>query len=197
MSPTSPPAKGQKRLRSRAAIIAAATEVIADRGIMAATLDDIAARAGMTKGAIYSNFANKDDLVLAVLDARQMRFTPDIASGASAEAQLQALGRALLARLDDVRADGRFIAELQFYAVQSPELGRRLAERYSRSFTEIADQIIAHGGGHLPMPPRSLVVAVQCLALGFIYQSLLTPEEVTEPVVMAAFTALAKGAVTP
>ncbi|HVZ30373.1 MAG TPA: helix-turn-helix domain-containing protein [Asticcacaulis sp.] len=189
--------KGQKRLRSRAAIIAAATEVVARRGIMAATLDEIAKRAGMTKGAIYSNFASKDDLVLAVLDARQMTFVPDLASGASAEALLQGMGRALLARLDEIRADGRFIAELQFYAVQSPELGRRLADRYSQSFTMIADQIVMHYGGTLPMPPRSLVVAVQCLALGFIYQALMTPDEVDEAAVMGAFTALARGLSRP
>lgn len=185
--------KRQKRIRSRAAIIAAAADVIARRGIMASSLDEIAQHAGMTKGAIYSNFTSKDELVLAVLDARQMTFTPDLSSGASAEAQLQAMGRALVGRLEQIKADGRFIAELQFYAVQSPELGRRLAERYSQSFTEITDQIVAHYGDALPIPPRHLVIAVQCLGLGFIYQALMTPQEIDEVVVMTAFTALAKG----
>jgi AcrR family transcriptional regulator len=46
----------------------AAVEVFAARGIAASSLSQVAAAAGLTKGAIYSNFASKDELVLAIME---------------------------------------------------------------------------------------------------------------------------------
>jgi len=63
---------GQPRWRRRkdarpSEIIAAAFEVFAERGFAAARLDDIAARAGVSKGALYLYFATKEDLFRAVV----------------------------------------------------------------------------------------------------------------------------------
>jgi AcrR family transcriptional regulator len=46
---------------------AAALEVFAERGFDRATLDEVASAASLTKGAIYSNFASKDELFYAML----------------------------------------------------------------------------------------------------------------------------------
>ncbi len=51
-------------------ILDAAAREFARQGIDAASLEDIAATAGFTKGAVYSNFASKDELVLALVDAQ-------------------------------------------------------------------------------------------------------------------------------
>src|SRR5215469_8223798 len=48
-------------------IIAAALEVFAEKGFAAARLDDIAARAGVSKGALYLYFATKEELFEAVV----------------------------------------------------------------------------------------------------------------------------------
>jgi AcrR family transcriptional regulator len=60
----------QQKRRTRERLVDAAAAVFSERGYGAATLDDIADRAGLTKGAVYSNFENKTDLVLAVLNRR-------------------------------------------------------------------------------------------------------------------------------
>lgn len=57
-----------KRKRTRMVLLDAAAKLWAERGIRGASLDDVAAAAGLTKGAVYSNFASKTDLVLALLD---------------------------------------------------------------------------------------------------------------------------------
>jgi AcrR family transcriptional regulator len=57
----------ESKVRTRADLIEAARLVFLERGFHAATLDEIAERAGYTKGAVYSNFAGKDDLFLAML----------------------------------------------------------------------------------------------------------------------------------
>ena len=59
--------KGGKRERTRAALVAAALAIVREKGFAAASLDEIAARAGMTKGAIHSNFAGKAVLLLAAM----------------------------------------------------------------------------------------------------------------------------------
>lgn len=67
-----PPAGGPKFKRRKAdrpdEIVAAAIEVFAEKGFAAARLDDIAARAGVSKGAIYLYFATKEDIFRAVVE---------------------------------------------------------------------------------------------------------------------------------
>lgn len=55
---------------TRDRIIASAARVFARKGFSRATLDEVAADAGVTKGAIYWHFRNKNDLLFAMLDAR-------------------------------------------------------------------------------------------------------------------------------
>lgn len=64
---------GQPKFKRRKAerpdeIVAAAIEVFAERGYAAARLDDIAARAGVSKGAIYLYFSTKEDIFRAVIE---------------------------------------------------------------------------------------------------------------------------------
>lgn len=64
---------GQPKFKRRKAdrpeeIVAAALEVFAEKGFAAARLDDIARRAGVSKGAIYLYFATKEDIFRAVVE---------------------------------------------------------------------------------------------------------------------------------
>ena len=56
--------------RTRERLLDAAAVVFARRGIEAASLDEVAEAAGYTKGAIYSNFSSKTDLIAALMDRR-------------------------------------------------------------------------------------------------------------------------------
>lgn len=60
------PRRPDPNLRDR--LLAAATAVFAARGFKGATLDDIAARAGVTKGGLYLHFPGKEALFFAVVD---------------------------------------------------------------------------------------------------------------------------------
>lgn len=64
---------GQPKFKRRKAdrpdeIVAAAIEIFAVKGFAAARLDDIAARAGVSKGAIYLYFSTKEDIFRAVIE---------------------------------------------------------------------------------------------------------------------------------
>src|SRR4249920_287327 len=58
----------RRRQRTREALLDAAAAVFAARGFQGASLDEIAETAGFTRGAIYKNFADKEELFLAVFD---------------------------------------------------------------------------------------------------------------------------------
>jgi len=61
-----------RRAQTREKLMAAAVSVFAARGIQAASVEEICEAASFTRGAFYSNFADKNALVLALLQ-REMR----------------------------------------------------------------------------------------------------------------------------
>jgi AcrR family transcriptional regulator len=65
-----PPARHSRPRRDdvRRRLLDAALHVFADTGFDAASIDQVAAAAGFTKGAVYSNFASKDELFFALMD---------------------------------------------------------------------------------------------------------------------------------
>src|SRR5437764_6290924 len=54
--------------QTRAALIGSARELFAERGYTRTTIDEIAARAGFSRGAFYGNFTDKGDIFLAILE---------------------------------------------------------------------------------------------------------------------------------
>lgn len=57
----------RRRAETRQRLMEAAFAVFAERGVLAASVEEICERAGFTRGAFYSNFDSKNDLVLAML----------------------------------------------------------------------------------------------------------------------------------
>lgn len=71
-SPTAPKAEGRvarRQRRNRAALIAAARAIMAEKGVDAATMLEIAERADVGAGTVYNYFKSKDELALAVLES--------------------------------------------------------------------------------------------------------------------------------
>src|SRR3954462_8621721 len=62
--------RAEKNAATTAALLGAAAETFAERGFEAATMDEIAERVGLSKGALYYRYRTKEDLFLALLDQR-------------------------------------------------------------------------------------------------------------------------------
>ena len=60
----------QNQTQTRERLLDAGLEVFSRRGYHGASVDEIAAEAGFSKGAVYSNFSSKEDLFLALIDRR-------------------------------------------------------------------------------------------------------------------------------
>jgi len=184
---------GGKRERTRAALAAAALELIREKGFAEASLDDIAARAGMTKGAIYSNFRNKAELLVAAMAASGLTLSAAGAANAgTVTEEITATAAALTGLLARAESDHSLLIAFQVHALADPDLRQALAEVYSAGFTGTAEHLAGLGGGGT-MPPRELAVALQAMAMGFLAQSLLSPGEVTPGIVERAFAAFARG----
>src|ERR1700761_6938236 len=90
--------QAERRDETRSALLASADRAFARDGFHASSVDAIAEDAGYSKGAVYARFGGKDDLFLAVLEARfDERLAPmgvDIAQHPGREERLEAFARA-------------------------------------------------------------------------------------------------------
>lgn len=193
VKPTITGALSRKRQRTRAALVEATLAIIAERGLAAVSLDEIAARAGVTKGAIYSNYRSKGELLWEAVDQRRLHLTSEIAPG-DARATSRAVARGLIAQFPQAEREAAFYSELQTYIRTDPELQAQQAAQQKAQFDDMARQLAVGFGDDLALPPRVMALAVQALLLGFTAQWERTPDEVTEDVVTAAFEALSLGA---
>ena len=63
----------ERKAQTREELLAAGDRLFREQGFHGASLDQVAAAAGYTKGAVYSNFASKEDLFLAIYERRVER----------------------------------------------------------------------------------------------------------------------------
>src|SRR5437763_9041910 len=93
--------KGDKRERTRAKLLEAARSLIREKGYERTTLEEIAERAGMTTGAIYGNFKNRDELFIALGQTYWAPIKPRVKPGATFSDVMRAMAEATIAAIPD------------------------------------------------------------------------------------------------
>jgi AcrR family transcriptional regulator len=185
--------KGDKRARTRAKLLEAARELIREKGYERTTLQDVAQRAGMTSGAIYGNFKNRDELFIALAQVYWAPIVPTFSPGSSFAEKMRALAEATIAAIPERRlaAGGRLTG--MAYALTHEEIRARVREVTEKSFDagaawvrSVADE------SELPMPADTLVRVLHAMTEGLLFQRFLTPELITDEVFYAAFAAMAR-----
>ena len=76
--------QAQRRASTIAAIISAASELFTARGFAATGIDDIASRAGVTKGAVYHHFESKEQIFQRVFEQMTGALAAEVATTAAA-----------------------------------------------------------------------------------------------------------------
>jgi AcrR family transcriptional regulator len=180
-----------KRARTRAKLLQAAADIIGERGFERTSLEAIAARAGMTRGAIYGNFRDKEALFLAVVAERWAPILPPVMPGATFAQTMHSLGEAVAAALPARRAASVAAASFQLYALTHPQMRESVAAANANIYQEISAKIPQ---GALALPAADFVRVTHALADGLMLLHALTPELIDADVVRAAFTVLARGA---
>src|SRR5215831_12389565 len=161
--------RAEQNDRNRALLLAAARRVFLAKGYYAATLEQIADDAGFSKGVVYSRFASKADMFLALLEDR---ISERAAQNAELAGRLAGSGNFAavldLAQRAERAAPGwrLLVTEFRIHAARDPELNRRYAALHARTVDGIAQVLVAvseGGAGGLPFPPRQLAELVQAM----------------------------------
>lgn len=184
--------KGDKRARTRARLLASARELTREKGYEKTTMEDIARHAGMTTGAIYNNFRNREDLYIALAEAYWPPIRPSVAAGSSFAEVLRELAAATLATVPDRRAAAVGFLTGRAYAMTHENLRMQASEQTARSYDAGAAWLAETvEDGALPLSPEIMVRVIHALSEGLVLQRLLTPELLTDEVFHAAFGLLA------
>jgi AcrR family transcriptional regulator len=184
--------KGDKRQRTRARLIEAAAEVIGEKGYERTSLEEVAARAGMTRGAIYGNFASKDELLLAFVETRWRPIVPRFRPGAPLAEQLRVMGEAVAETADARRGQAAGALSFLLYAVTHETVRRELSARNADIYARMEAALPGYfDPADLPMPPGDFVRVLHAMSDGFMIARFVQPEVYTRDLIVAAFVALA------
>src|SRR4051812_6662811 len=85
----SAPTRAERQARTRTELIDAAERLFTGEGFHATSLGAVADEAGYTKGAVYSNFASKEDLFFAVYERRVESFLPELEGALAATGDIR------------------------------------------------------------------------------------------------------------
>jgi AcrR family transcriptional regulator len=123
----------QKSEATRRKLLASARHVFSRDGFEAARIEDIAAHAGHTRGAFYSNFETKESLFLALLEQQVYEhinlFTERLQRCESDSQKIAALRAYYLERASD-RQWSMLMLEFKLFAVRHPRIRARLARAH-------------------------------------------------------------------
>lgn len=181
-----------KRARTREKLIDAAAEIIAQKGFQGATLDEVAAKAGLTKGAIYDNFNSKDELFFAVVMAKPQRLPlPDKPAG-GAKAKMAAMAEAAIADGENARLQIPLRAEFLLYTLSHQEMSQRVAPWMKAGFAAERDRVMqVFSKDELPMSPDAFVLMLQAMIPGLMYLRSQSAELVSDDLIREIFEGLA------
>lgn len=155
---------------TREQIIDAAGQVFAEKGFASASLDEVAKRAGRTKGAIYSHFASKDELMMALIEENDV----------SADCQIDELLNAYVAGsfpqyMDQVLASTErsyetlLSTEILSYAIRNQHAHGKVADIFALQKDRLEQQIKKR----IPHAADNSAIAFACLVnMGAIYGAL-------------------------
>ena len=185
--------KGDKRARTRARLIQVAAQLSEEKGYDGVTLQEVARRAGMSNGAIYGNFRNREELLAAIGPTYWPQARPHVSPGAGVAEIMRAMAEALIAVMPERTRMGAGRLRGLAYGLTNAGLTARISEisadRYAAAAKWWRDAVPDEA--QLPMPAEQLVRVINALTEGLTFQHLLTPELITDEVIYAAFAALA------
>jgi len=171
----------ERKSQTRERLIDAAAAVFAQRGFETATLDEVAAAAGYTKGAVYSNFASKTELFIALIERRIEVQTAEHARRFEGQ-DLPGLARTLEAGPDEDPDSERqwllLAVEFWLHAMRDERARVLMAEQYERArlaSAELIAPLYQTMGQEPSMPPRDLAIVIESIGIGLAIQAALDP----------------------
>lgn len=198
----------ERQARTRELLMESAAAVAARRGIDRASLEEVAERAGFTKGAVYANFSNKEELFLAMLDAhfdaRLAEIERILSTEADPDEQAREAAEGMMRMMAAEPEWHRLFFEFAVHAARNEGFRAQLVERYRGLRERLADLLArrAERLGIEPAVPADQIAAMAfAMANGVALERLLEPEAVPDTLfaemIATFFTGLRARAVAP
>jgi AcrR family transcriptional regulator len=182
------PSRTEAQAQTRERLLDAAEGAFATEGFGGASLDRIAEAAGFTRGAVYSNFADKADLFVALLDRRLDRRYAEVAEAMLAARDPEAFVAALRNppwkgdRYGDAMRQWLMLRdEFRLFALRHPAAAARLARHDRRQrdyYLEGITHVLGQLGVEPPRDPRLAAAMLMALDESLVRQHCIDPDDV-------------------
>jgi AcrR family transcriptional regulator len=185
--------QAERREETREQVLTAASRVFAQRGFHATSLEAIAEEAGFSRGAVYYNFADKEELFLVLLDQRCAERSQDLRAVFDADADGGPVATSRLAQLAAAHASDAMTGDpewralhLEFlaHAARDAAFRRRLATRTKETRGALVDVVAERSrpfADALGMEPEQLAVVIDALGFGLAADHMLHGAESVPP----------------
>lgn len=191
------PIRRPRREEVRRRLLEAASETFLEKGFLDSTLDDIARRAGLSKGAVYSNFESKQEIISLLLQRRLERMREVIAAAtdpAAAKGDERRTSAAVMA--DNLIADADWVQLVLEFASRA---GRDAAVReiytpflrvQREEVTQVIKQALADGPEHDDDYAALVGTILVALRYGLALAHAADPEQIDAEVIERALGAV-------
>ena len=177
----------ESRAQTFERLLDSARDLFGHRGIEATSIEEVAEAAGYSRGAFYSNFKSKDDLICAVLK-RELRIANESVAGILEmevnPAQREAFRQYYIRFCSDEKGCLLW-AGMHIYAIQNLEIRPQVAKLFRENrikLTEAASSVLGELHRHgtpLPFKPEDFFLALIAQAFGLSLAHLLDPESLS------------------
>lgn len=175
----------ESRAQTRERLLDAALELFIKEGIDATSLEEVAETAGYSRGAFYSNFASKDELICEVVRREihrgQQQMDAIFAQDLPPMERLAVI-RALYLNMGGDINDCMFWMGVRLYAVRNSDVRPKIAELLRSHYAEVAKYVrraYEEVGKEPPAPPEVLAYGLLAQAQGLALSRMVDPESLS------------------
>jgi len=196
--------RSARREATRQRILAAASQAFAERGFHGTSVEDVCERAGFTRGAFYSNFASRDELVVELVAQRTARLRDRVRElSEQDDLSPRELLHGVLTLWSDQPGERQqwllLQTEFMLHAIRDPEAGAAWREVVARGHEETAATLevyLRRHGIRLPISSLELARLLFATFQGGALQHLLDPTQVGPDDLENHLLAVLEGALT-
>lgn len=161
--------RAQQQERTRGRVLLAARQVFEAKGFVAATLEEVAELAEVTRGAIYPQFGGKAGLLRAVLESVAVgqleRWQSLSAEELTDERRIEAIGQLIAAEARAVGELRRAVREYAALGIADDDASKDV-DATVRPFEAAVQQMCDKLGARAPLSPKDFAVVVRALVNG-------------------------------
>lgn len=177
----------QRQQRTRSDLLDAAGRVFARSGYHGASVEEVAAEAGYSTGAVYSNFSGKEELFLALSERELGKRLADYRAVADVASSPEGVEDTARDRFGEfIRTDPDWpllFFEFWAYGARNEKLREEFVKQREaevRIIAEAVEREIAKAGVELPLPAEQVAVGIGALINGLAFERVLDPDSVPD-----------------